>query len=65
MSGAGLCASCGYAKTIASGRGPVYLLCRRALTDPRFEKYPRLPVISCSGYDRLPATAAAESSESK
>jgi len=28
----------------------MFLLCRLASTDPRFAKYPTLPVLSCSGY---------------
>jgi hypothetical protein len=29
-----------------------FFLCRRALDDQAFEKYPRLPVIACAGYER-------------
>ena len=28
------------------------MLCRLSLTDPRFPKYPRLPVVACLGYQR-------------
>jgi hypothetical protein len=28
----------------------MFLRCRLASTDPRFSKYPTLPVRSCSGY---------------
>jgi len=33
-----------------SDRGSIFYLCRLAATDPSFEKYPRLPVFSCTGY---------------
>jgi GrpB-like predicted nucleotidyltransferase (UPF0157 family) len=49
---AGLCADCVHARRIASARGSVFFLCELSATDPRFPKYPRLPVISCSGYAR-------------
>jgi hypothetical protein len=49
---AGLCETCKYAKRIESDRGSAFLLCQLALTDRRFTKYPRLPVLSCSGYQR-------------
>jgi GrpB-like predicted nucleotidyltransferase (UPF0157 family) len=47
---AGLCADCVHARRIESARGSVFFLCELSLTDPAFAKYPRLPVISCSGY---------------
>jgi len=46
----GLCANCIHARRITSDRGSVFLLCELSKTDPQFEKYPRLPVLSCSGY---------------
>ena len=46
----GLCASCAHAQTIESSKGSTFLLCRLSFTDPRFEKYPRLPVVACTGY---------------
>jgi hypothetical protein len=47
---AGLCANCLHARRIESARGSGFFLCELSLTDPRFAKYPRLPVLSCSGY---------------
>jgi hypothetical protein len=47
---AGLCASCAYAWRVESSRGSVFYLCKRSALDPRFAKYPRLPVRECSGY---------------
>jgi len=48
----GLCQDCVHARRIESDRGSVFFLCQLALTDARFPKYPRLPVLTCSGYDR-------------
>jgi hypothetical protein len=46
----GLCASCAHSRQIESERGSIFWLCRLSDTDPRFPKYPRLPVLSCPGY---------------
>ena len=43
----GLCEDCIHARRIESDRGSVFFLCQLALTDSRFKKYPRLPVLSC------------------
>jgi len=47
----GLCADCRHAQRIESSRGSLFLLCTLSKVDPRFAKYPRLPVLTCSGYD--------------
>jgi GrpB-like predicted nucleotidyltransferase (UPF0157 family) len=49
---AGLCALCVHARRIESDRGSVFILCQLSASDPRFAKYPRLPVLSCAGYER-------------
>jgi hypothetical protein len=49
-SNSGLCASCLHSRLIESARGSVFMLCQLSATDPRFPKYPRLPVLSCKGY---------------
>jgi hypothetical protein len=46
----GLCADCRFAQHIRSSKGSAFLLCGLSKTDPRFSKYPRLPVLRCSGY---------------
>jgi len=46
----GLCAHCVHAKEIRSERGSLFYLCGLSAVDPAFPKYPRLPVIECSGY---------------
>jgi hypothetical protein len=47
---AGLCASCAHTQVVESSRGVVYYRCRRSDVDPRFPKYPTLPVQACAGY---------------
>ena len=48
---AGLCATCRHAAVIVSDRGSRFYRCERAKTDPRFPKYPRLPVVTCAGFE--------------
>ena len=45
----GLCRTCGNARRVQT-RAREYWMCRLATTDPRFERYPRLPVLACAGY---------------
>lgn len=52
----GLCASCLHARQVESAKGSQFLLCQLSQSDPRFPKYPRLPVLSCSGYQNKPST---------
>jgi len=47
----GLCADCRHAETVTSSRGAIFYLCRLSLTDPRFAKYPRLPMLVCRGHE--------------
>jgi hypothetical protein len=53
----GLCIGCIHARLIESAKGSQFMLCRLSETDPRFAKYPPLPVLTCSGYLRKPAIA--------
>jgi hypothetical protein len=55
--GVGLCARCEHAQVIRNDRGSRFFLCLLSSTDPRFPKYPRLPVLSCVGF--TPATDGA------
>jgi hypothetical protein len=48
---AGLCSQCQHARLIESSKGSVFLLCELSKTDPQFSKYPRLPVLTCPGYE--------------
>ena len=47
----GLCAVCRHAQIITSARGSRFYLCRLSTTDPRFPRYPPLPVVSCAGFE--------------
>ena len=47
----GRCASCRYARRITSVRGSTFWLCERSRSDPRFPRYPALPVLACAGYE--------------
>ena len=49
----GLCARCRNARTLQSARGSVFLLCQLHEHDPRFAKYPRLPVLACEGFSEI------------
>ena len=46
----GLCATCVHSLIVTSSKGSIFYRCRLADTDPRFVRYPALPVRSCSGY---------------
>jgi hypothetical protein len=48
----GLCATCTNRQIVQSARGSEFVLCRLSFSDPRFPKYPPLPVIACAGYHR-------------
>lgn len=52
---AGLCADCAHARRIESARGSQFILCQLSLSDPRFPKYPPLPVLRCAGFKRITA----------
>src|SRR4029079_15110831 len=44
--------TCAHAAVIRNDRGSTFVRCELSRTDPRFPRYPRLPVVSCVGYDR-------------
>ena len=56
----GLCADCRNAEHVRSVRGSTFYRCRLADADPRFAKYPVLPVVACPGYE--PATGDGDGS---
>ena len=47
---AGLCVTCIHSRKIISARDSVFFLCQLGFSDDRFPKYPRLPVLTCSGF---------------
>jgi hypothetical protein len=55
----GLCATCRNARVVTTPRS-TFWLCRLAAVDPRFARYPRLPVLACAGYERGPRDATPE-----
>jgi diphthamide synthase (EF-2-diphthine--ammonia ligase) len=50
----GLCASCRWSRRVHTRRGAGFLRCGRADSDPRFARYPRLPVRACDGHEPVP-----------
>lgn len=50
----GLCAECVHGRRIVSAKGSEFWFCAKSETDPRFPKYPRLPVLACVGYEKRP-----------
>ena len=47
---AGLCGTCSYRRSVTSAKGSVFVRCGLSETDERFPKFPRLPVLACSGF---------------
>lgn len=45
----GLCATCEHLRLVASSRS-AFVRCALADTDPRFLRYPPIPVVACGGY---------------
>ncbi|MEY9844959.1 hypothetical protein [Streptacidiphilus sp. MAP5-3] len=48
----GLCAACAHVHLNETRRGTAYLRCTRAAWDARLPRYPRLPVLTCSGFEQ-------------
>jgi hypothetical protein len=46
----GLCRNCQHARRVESDRGSIFFMCKLSFEDPQFAKYPRLPVLACSGH---------------
>ena len=46
----GLCRTCRHARVVGNRRGSQFYLCQLSEIDPRFAKYPRLPMLHCAGY---------------
>jgi hypothetical protein len=49
-----LCERCEHARLVTSARGSEFWRCDLSERDPRFPKYPRLPVIRCVGFEARP-----------
>ena len=50
----GLCASCAHAIRQEGTRGASFWRCLRAEDDPRYRRYPPLPVRECPGHEAGP-----------
>jgi hypothetical protein len=50
----GLCDSCLQQRLVPNTRGSVFSLCERSKTDPAYPRYPRIPVLSCPGFEQAP-----------
>ena len=50
----GLCETCKHSRTVKGTRS-IFWMCGRSATDPSFPQYPRLPVLSCRGYEADPS----------
>jgi len=48
---AGLCFTCRWTRPVTNRRGSTFFRCARADTDPRFTRYPPLPVLTCPGHE--------------
>jgi hypothetical protein len=49
---------------VRNTRGSVFSLCRRSREEPeRFPRYPRLPVRTCEGYERVDPPGGATAAE--
>lgn len=53
----GLCATCKHHRVVKGAQSDFWM-CRRSALDARFPRYPRLPVLSCVGYERSAGTEA-------
>jgi hypothetical protein len=55
----GLCATCSHARVVRSGKETrsEFWLCERSASDPRYAKYPALPVRFCPGYELRSASS--------
>jgi len=49
----GLCPSCKHMFPVETPRGSAFIMCKLSKLDPSFPKYPRLPVLECSGYESV------------
>jgi len=50
----GMCLICVHRSEVRSARGSVFIRCLLHEVDPRYAKYPRLPVTTCPGFHRKP-----------
>ena len=56
---AGLCETCANVRIVETRKGSRFYLCTLSDVDPRFPKYPGIPVLRCAGYVAVEAGAGA------
>lgn len=56
----GLCERCTHVHVVENRRGSRFYRCMLAETDPRFAKYPPLPVLTCDGFVPADSDARAQ-----
>ena len=49
----GLCVTCVHRTIVVSRHDSRFYLCERSRTDPRYPRYPALPVVACAGWEPL------------
>ena len=47
----GQCRDCLHHRVTGNRKGSLFYLCGRSKGEPRFRKYPPLPVLDCEGYE--------------
>lgn len=47
----GLCVRCAHVRLVEGRGASVFYLCERSFEDPRFPRYPAIPVLACSGFE--------------
>ncbi len=47
----GRCLNCLYARVVGTRANDRYYLCERSIDDPRYARYPRLPMLTCDGHE--------------
>ena len=52
---AGLCERCAHVQIVSSSKGSRFYLCRMSAIDPRFPRYPAIPVLQCDGFAPAPS----------
>jgi hypothetical protein len=49
---------CRHSRTVTTARGSHFRLCQRSVTDPRYARYPALPVVQCPGFEPVDGLAS-------
>jgi hypothetical protein len=62
---ASLCETCRHLREVVTPKGSRFLLCQLSVSDPRFPRYPRQPVVRCGGYEGLDNARSAREKETR